>query len=247
MLLKNKTAIITGTRRGIGHAIVEAFAKEGANIWAHARKATPEFIEDMEQLSQKYNIQIRPLCFELTDYNAMKVAVTEIMASKIPIDILVNNAGITHTSLFQMSKIEDLREEFEVNFFSVFIFTQYISKLMTRKKSGSIINIASTAGIDANSGKSMYGSAKAAVICMTNVISEEIGTVGVRANCIAPGMTKTDMLDILNDKMLNELLDTTDLHRVGRPSEIADTAVFLASDLASYITGQVIRVDGGLG
>jgi 3-oxoacyl-[acyl-carrier protein] reductase len=168
------------------------------------------------------------------------------MSERRSINVLVNNAGITHNALFHMTAEAALREQFEVNFFSVFLFTQYISKFMTKQKSGSIINVASTAGEDGNPGKSAYGASKAAIIAMTKSIAAELGEFGVRANCIAPGVTETDMLATLPSTVLEEAKNSADLRRVGLPSEIADTAVFLASDLSSYVTGQTIRVDGGL-
>lgn len=245
-MLKGKNAIITGTNRGIGKAMLEEFAINGANIWAHSRIETPEFIADINALAKKYNVIIRPLCFELTDYDAMKIAVKAVMASKIPVDILVNNAGITYNALFQMSSIDQLRNQFEVNFISVFIFTQYISKLMVRHNKGSIINIASTAAFDGNPGKSIYGSTKAALVAMTDSIAAELGINGIRANCIAPGITETEMLASMPEAVVVEAKETSDMRRGGKPSEIARTAVFLASDLSSYITGQTIRVDGGI-
>lgn len=246
MLLKDKNVIITGTNRGIGKAMLIEFAKNGANIWAHARKETQEFVELISQISKDYNAEIRPIYFDLTDYDAMKEAVKGIMSYKIPIDALVNNAGITYNALFQMSTQENLRQQFEVNFFSMFVFTQYISKLMVREKRGSIVNIASSAGIDGNPGKSVYGATKAAVICMTKSIATELGESGIRANCIAPGITETEMLTTMPENVVLEAKNSADLRRGGEPSEIASTAVFLASDYSSYITGQVIRVDGGL-
>ncbi len=168
MMLTGKNVIITGTNRGIGRAMLDEFAKNGANIWAHARIETPEFLEDIKAVAEKYQVEIRPLCFELTDYDAMKAAVKTIMSSKLPVDALVNNAGITYNALFQMSSVDQLRNQLEVNFISVFIFTQYISKLMTRAQKGSIINVASTAAFDGNPGKSVYGATKAAVVAMTD-------------------------------------------------------------------------------
>lgn len=246
MILVGKNVVITGTNRGIGRAMLEEFAKNGANIWAHARVETPEFIEDINRVAQKNSVVIRPLCFELTDYDAMKAAVKTIISSKIHVDALVNNAGITYNALFQMSSVEQLRNQFEVNFISVFIFTQYISKLMARQKKGSIINIASSAAFDGNSGKSVYGATKAAIVAMTNSIAAELGTSGVRANCIAPGITETEMLTTMPEVVVAEAKATADMRRGGEPSEIAETAVFLASDLSSYVTGQTIRVDGGI-
>lgn len=246
MLLAGKNVIITGSNRGIGRAMLEEFAINGANIWAHARNETPDFLQDINILADRCAVTIRPLCFDVTDYEAMKTAVKNIMSSKTPIDALINNAGITYNALFQMSTIDQLRHQLEVNFISVFLFTQYISKLMTRQKSGSIVNIASTAAFDGNPGKSVYGASKAALIAMTQSIAAELGDCGVRANCIAPGITETEMLATMPEAVVAEAKANADLRRGGEPSEIARSAVFLASDLSTYITGQTIRVDGGL-
>jgi len=246
MLLKNKNAVITGCNRGIGRSILEEFAINGANIFACVRGENNEFSRFIEDLSEKCSVKIYPIYFDASNIDEIKTAIKQIQSTKIPIDILVNNAGITYNALFQMSTLDKLKEVFDVNFVSQFVFTQYISKLMVRNKSGSIINISSTAGIDGNSGRSVYGASKAAVICMTKAIAAELGEYGIRANSIAPGMTDTDMLSSMKGDLILKSLKTNDIKRVGKPSEIADTAVFLASDLASYITGQVIRVDGGM-
>lgn len=246
MLLENKNVIITGTNRGIGRAMVEAFANDGANVWAHARKENEVFEKEMQEVSEKYGVEIWPIYFDLKNGQEMKEAVKKIRSAKRSIDALVNNAGITYNALFQMSSEENLREQFEVNFFSMFLFTQYISKLMVRQKHGNIVNIASSAALDGNPGKSVYGATKAAVICMTNSIAEELGEQGIRANCIAPGITETEMLSTMPEEVVEASKNSADLRRGGKPSEIANTAVFLASDISSYITGQVIRVDGGL-
>ncbi len=161
-------------------------------------------------------------------------------------DGLVNNAGITYNALFQMSNMDEVRRQMEVNFFAPYQFTQYIVKLMVRNKKGSIVNIASSAGLDGNSGKSAYGASKAALITMTKSIAEELGAVGVRANCIAPGITDTEMLLTMPEYIVEDTKKSVDLQRVGKPADIADAAAFLISDLSSYITGQVLRVDGGM-
>ena len=246
MILDGKNVIITGTNRGIGRAMLEEFAKNGANIWAHAREETPKFLNDIKEISEKYHVEIRPLCFELTDDKEMKVAVKKVMSSKIPVDALVNNAGIIYNALFQMSSNEQLRKQLEVNFISVFTLTQYITKLMVRQKRGSIINIASSTAFDGNPGKSVYGATKAAVVAMTDSIAAELGPMGIRANCIAPGITETEMLKAMPDAVVAKAKATADMRRGGNPSEIAKTAVFLASDLSSYVTGQTLRVDGGI-
>lgn len=246
-MLKNKNVIITGTNRGIGFSMLEEFTKNNATIYAHARKETPEFLESIKDLSKKYETEISPFCFDLTDYDEMKNKVKNLMSSKIPIHGLVNNAGIIYNALFQMSTQENLRNQFEVNFFSTFIFTQYISKLMCRyKQGGSIVNIASTTALDGNSGKSVYGATKAAVIAMTKSISTELGDSNIRANCIAPGIIQTDMLQAMPEHVLEETKKQTSLQKIGEPEEVASTAVFLVSDQSAYITGQVLRVDGGI-
>jgi 3-oxoacyl-[acyl-carrier protein] reductase len=200
----------------------------------------------MRSLAEKYGVAIRPIAFDMTDRDSMKAAVKRIMSDKRPVDALINNAGITLNALYQMTTEDALRQQFEVNFFSVFIFTQYISKFMVRQKHGSIVNIASSAAQDGNPGKSAYGASKAALIAMTKSIAAELGGAGIRANCISPGVTETEMLSTMPAPVVEEAKRAADLRRSGLPSEIADAAVFLASDLSGYITGQVVRVDGGL-
>lgn len=246
MLLKDKNVIITGCNRGIGRAMVEAFAAQGANIYAHARQQTPEFEQDLQEVAARFQVEIWPLCFELTDTDAIKAAVKRLMSEKRPIDALVNNAGVTFNALFQMTTVQALRDQFEVNFFALFNFTQPVSKLMTRQRFGSIINIASTAAQDGNAGKAAYGASKAAVVALTHSIATELGEQGIRANSIAPGITDTDMLATMPVHIVEETRNQTDLRRLGLPAEIAAAAVWLASDLSSYVTGQTIRVDGGL-
>lgn len=246
MLLKNKYAIVTGCNRGIGKAILTVFAKNGAFIWACARHPSEEFEAYIKMLSAECQVSIWPVYFDLQNSEQMKGAVKAIMATKYPVDILVNNAGVTYNALFQMVTAEKMQEVFNVNFFSPMMFTQMIVKLMLRKKSGSIINIASSAGMDGNAGRSVYGASKAAVICATKAISAELGESGIRVNAIAPGITQTEMLVSMTDKVISETIQQTHLKRAGIPDDIATACLFLASDLSAYITGQTLRVDGGL-
>lgn len=245
-LIEGKNAIITGSARGIGHKTVEVFAANGANVWACARKQTEEFDAYCKNLSTKYNVIVEPVYFELTDKGQVVDAVKQIRASKRPIDILVNNAGITYNALFQMSNEEQIRNTMNINFIAPYIFSQYIIKLMLRNGFGNVVNIASSAALDGNSGRSIYGASKASVVCATKAMAEELGTQGIRANSIAPGITQTDMLSSMTDEVINETVMATDSKQPGKPGDIANAALFLASDLSSYITGQVLRVDGGM-
>lgn len=246
MLLKGKNAIITGCAQGIGKAMLETFAANGANVWACARVKTDEFESTAKALSEKYQVEIWPVYFDMTDHDQLKLAVKSITSTKRPVDILVNNAGITYNALFLMSTMAKLREVFEVNFFSQFLLSQYIAKTMMRQKKGSIINISSSAAIEGNAGRSVYGASKAAVVCATKAMAEELGEFGVRVNSIAPGITRTSMLTSMTDKVIQETILQSDMKRLGDPDDIANAALFLASDMSSYVTGQVLRVDGGL-
>lgn len=244
-MLTNKNVIITGCARGIGKSILTLFAENNCNVFACARKQTEEFDELCCNLS-KDNF-VKPVYFDFSDNDQIKVAIKQIMANKIPIHGLVNNAGITYNMLFQMTSLDKLKEIFNVNFFSQFVFTQYVSKLMVKQKFGSIVNISSTAGINGTSGKSAYGASKAAFISLTKTMAIELGEYNIRVNSIAPGLTETDMVfDSMSDDIINTTIKTTKLNRIGKPVDIANTALYLISDLSSYLTGQIIKVDGGL-
>ncbi len=245
-LLEGKNAIVTGCSRGIGKMIVEILAQNGANIWACARTETEEFVKMLLSLSSEYKVEIKPIYFDMTDLGNMKIAVRTIINDKKDVDILVNNAGITYNALFQMSTLGKINEVLNLNFISPFIFTQYIVKLMIRKKNGTIVNISSSAAIDGTSGRSVYGASKAALLIATKALAAELGDQGIRANVIAPGITRTDMLSSMTEDVINQTIMNTDMKKEGRPIDIANAVLFLASDLSSYVTGQVIRVDGGM-
>jgi 3-oxoacyl-[acyl-carrier protein] reductase len=247
MLLKGKNAIITGCARGIGKQMLVAFAENGANIWACCRARTPEFDRFCEALGKSNGVRIEPLYFDIIDTLKMKEAIRTVLAAKESVDVLVNNAGVTYNALVQMTSLDHMREVFEVNFFSQFALTQYVVKQMTRQRSGSIINISSSAALDANPGRGAYGASKAAIVCMSRVMAHELAAQHIRVNAIAPGITDTDMVNAsMTMAVIEAAVHQTRLKRIGKPSEIANAAVFLASDLSSYMTGEVLRVDGGL-
>ena len=247
-LLKNKTAVITGCNRGIGKAILKRFVEEEANVIACTRKNDEAFNSFCNELQNKFKVKIHHIYFDLDDADAIKAAIVKIKEKSDKIDIIVNNAGIIQTALFQMTKIDDLKKIFNVNFFSVFLFSQLLVKYMIKNKSqSSIINISSSAAIEANLGRSAYASSKSALITLTKVMSKELSSFNIRVNAIAPGLTKTEMMEqSTSEKYLKETISRISLKRVGEPHEIANTALFLASDLSSYINGQVLSVDGGL-
>lgn len=245
-LLEGKNAIVTGTARGIGHKVVEVFAIHGANVWACARTQTDEFEAYCKSLSEQYGVIVEPVYFELTDKEQIAQAVKTIRGSQRQIDILVNNAGITYNALFQMSNEEQIRRTMDVNFVAPYLFSQYIIKLMLRTGGGNVVNIASSAALDGNSGRSIYGASKASVVCATKAMAEELGSKNIRANSIAPGITQTDMLSSMTNEVIAETVNATDSKEAGTTTDIANVCLFLASDLSSYITGQVLRVDGGM-
>lgn len=246
-MLKGRTALITGTNRGLGKAFAEEFAKNGANVIAHARKETSEFCEACSDLEQKYAVRIMPVFFDLTDSTAMKTALRGLMASKTPVNILVNSAGIAHGGLFQMTSMTSIREVFEVNLFAHMELTQFLLRYMIKGGGGAIINIASISGLDLLAGNCAYGVSKAAIIAFTRTLAAECGENGVRVNAVAPGLTDTEMANQMEEKAGNRMVERSAMKRRARPDEIAKAVVFLASDYASFINGTIMRIDGGGG
>lgn len=239
-----QVVMITGTNRGIGKAMMTAFAKAGYYVVAHARKPSDEHNDAISELLQS-GCEIQSIYFDVTDNDAMKKCVKELNGQGIVADILVNNAGITHGGFFSMTKIETIRNVFDVNLFSYMELTQLVLRGMIRKKHGCIINMGSIAGIDLHEGNSAYGVSKSAVIAWTKTLSAEVAQYGIRVNAIAPGLTDTDMAKQMEVKAGEAMLGESAMKRLGHPEEIANTALFLASDNASFINGQTIRVDGG--
>ncbi len=247
MLLKGKTAVVTGCNGGIGKAILNVFTKNGADIWACLRKPNDEFSQYINNLSKESNVNISPVYFDLTDVEQVKAGVKSITSENKSIDILINNAGIIYTALFQMTPTNKMKDVFDVNYFSQVLLTQYIARAMTRRKCGNIINISSSAAIEGNEGRIVYAASKAAMLSSTKVMARELAAYKIRVNAIAPGLTMTDMMrESTPEEILKSTLERTCMKRVGRPEEIANAALFLSSDLSSYITGQVLRVDGGM-
>ncbi len=247
MLLKDKTAVVTGCNRGIGKKILEIFSENGASVFACVRNINDEFKLYVNNLEKKFGNKITPIKLDLSYEDQTKDAANDILKSNKPIDILVNNAATIHTAIFQMTSIKKLKEVFEIDFFSQTVFTQYILKSMIKNKKGSILYISSSSALDGNEGRSAYSSAKAAMISQAKVLSRELGIYNIRVNAIAPGLTDTDMMKQNTPKeIIKDVISRTSLKRVADTKEIANAALFLSSDLSTYITGQVVRVDGGM-
>lgn len=244
--LKGKTALITGSNRGIGRAVMELFMQEGANIIACTRKDTADLQSLYEQLEKKYGVSIWPLSFDLSDDESIKAAMKKLYAWKIKIDVLVNNAGIAMGGFLILTSMQKLKEVFQINYFAQVLITQYVVKLMMKEKSGSVIFLSSVLGLDATAGGTAYGASKAAIALLAKSLSKEVGSYNIRVNAIAPNLIDTNMGHMMEEKSLTEMIQSSSLKRLGNPEEIAQTALFLASDDSSYITGQTIRVDGGM-
>lgn len=246
MLLRDKYAVITGCNRGIGKSILELFVQNGCNIIACVRKENQNFNNFINDLSIKFSVKIIPIHFDLEEDDEIKRGILEIQSLKIPIDILVNNSGIATGALFQMTSKNMLEKVMKINFFSQIYLIQGISKLMMKNKKGSIINITSVAGIIGDSGTLSYGSSKAAMNFATKTISTELGKYNIRVNAIAPSITNTDMFQQMTPTSREKMINQSALNRSAEPEEIASCALYLASDNSSFLTGQIIRLDGGI-
>ena len=243
---EGKNIVITGCNRGIGRVMLEAFCAEGGNVIACIRTVNDQVLLDFHAIESKYNTRVYPIKMDLSSEESIREGLREVASLKLPIDVLINNAGIEHGALLLFTKMADLRNVFQINFFAQVQITQYIAKLMSAKKNGSIIMMSSVLGLDATVGTTAYGASKAAIASFTKTAAAELAGMGIRVNAIAPNVVDTDMGHKMDERTLNVLLNNTDLQRIAKPEEVANVALFLGSDESSYITGQVLRVDGGL-
>ena len=244
-LLEGKTALITGAARGIGKAIALKFASEGANI-AFTDLVIDDNAKATEQEIAAFGVKAKGFASDASNFEATKAIVAEIQKEFGRIDILVNNAGITKDGLLLRMSEEQWDRVIGINLKSAFNFTRNVVPVMFSQRSGSIINLASVVGVHGNAGQANYAASKAGMIALAKSVAQEMGPRGIRANAIAPGFIETAMTAALPEKIREEWKMKIPARRGGKPEDIADVATFLASDLSSYVTGQVIQVDGGM-
>ena len=245
MLLEGKTAIITGAARGIGKQIALAFAREGANI-AFTDLELNEAAQATRDEIAALGVKVEFYASNAADFNEAHKVVEQVAAEFGSVDILVNNAGITRDTLLMRMTEQQWDQVIQVNLKSAFNFTHAVTPVMMRQRSGSIISLSSVVGLNGNAGQANYAASKAGIIALTKSVAKEIGGRGVRANAIAPGFILTDMTKALPEETLKQFVTLIPMRRGGEPEEVAKVALFLASDLSSYVSGQVIQVNGAM-
>ena len=244
-LLENKTALITGASRGIGKAIALKFAQHGANV-AFSDLVYDEQAIQLENELAAYGVKAKGFASDASSLSSAEALVNDVVTHFGSVKILVNNAGITRDNLLMRMEEKDWDLVLNVNLKSVFNLTKAIQRYMLKQKAGSIINMSSVVGVSGNAGQSNYAASKAGMIGFTKSIAKELGSRNVRCNAIAPGFIETDMTAKLPPDVIENWVKNIPLRRSGKPEDVANLALFLASDLSSYITGQVITVCGGM-
>jgi 3-oxoacyl-[acyl-carrier protein] reductase len=244
-LLEGKTAIITGGSRGIGKAIVENFVKQGANV-AFTYSSSSEAAKAIENKLSTKNVKVKSYKSDASNFEEAQLLAASVLEEFGSIDILVNNAGITKDNLLMRMSEEDFDRVIQVNLKSVFNMTKAVQRTMLKQRKGSIINMSSVIGVKGNAGQSNYAASKAGIIGFTKSMAIELGSRNIRSNAIAPGFIVTEMTEELGEETIKQYFEAIPLKRGGTPEEIANTCVFLGSDMSSYLTGQVLNVDGGM-
>ena len=245
MLLENKVALITGAARGIGKEIALAFAREGCAIAFTDLELNEATIETSNAL-KALGVKVQAYASNAASFDAAHAVVDDVIKDFDHIDILVNNAGITRDTLLMRMTEQQWDQVIEVNLKSAFNFTHAVTPVMMRQRSGSIISLSSVVGLNGNAGQANYAASKAGIIALMKSVAKELGSRGIRANAIAPGFILTDMTKALPEQTLQSFVSMIPMKRGGDPQEVAKVALFLASDLASYVSGQVIQVNGGM-
>lgn len=246
-MLTGKNIVVTGCLQGIGKETLITFAQNGANVFACAYKYSDEFENFCKKLGEENGAQIIPVYFDMMDNASIKEAVKTIQKAKMDIHGLVNIAGINRDAYFNMITYQDMIDTFQVNFYSQIVLSQYIVKLMQRyKTNGSIAFTSSITALDGNAGQVIYGASKAALIGAMRSMALELGGSGIRVNAVCPGVIKTPMTEALAEEVIAKKEKTMELPRLGEAREVANVFMYLMSDLSTHVSGQTIRVDGGI-
>ena len=244
-LLQGKTAIVTGATRGIGKGIAIEFANQGANV-LFTYSSSEKLAKELEHKFKDSDVIVKGYKSDASSFDESVILIEKILKDFTEINILVNNAGITRDNLLMRMSEDDFDKVIEVNLKSVFNMTKAVQRTMLKQRSGSIINMSSVVGVKGNAGQSNYAASKAGIIGFSKSIALELGSRNIRCNVIAPGFIETEMTEVLDEKVVEEWRNSIPLKRGGNPKDIAGACVWLASDLSSYVTGQIIHVNGGL-
>jgi 3-oxoacyl-[acyl-carrier protein] reductase len=244
-LLENKIALITGGSRGIGATMVMKFAEQGADV-VFTYRSSIEQANELIEAASVHGTKIKAFSSDASSFEQTQGLITEILKEFGTIDILVNNAGVTRDNLLMRMSEDNWDDVMNNNLKSVYNFTKCIMRPMLKARSGSIINISSIVGLKGNAGQANYAASKAGMIGFTKSIAQEVGSRNIRCNAIAPGFITTNMTEKLDEKVKDHMIQTTSLKRLGTTEEIANVALFLASDMSSYITGETLNTSGGM-
>ena len=244
-LLENKTALITGASRGIGRGIAQTFVEQGCAV-AFTYSSNSEAAEALVQELSTAGVQVKAYQSNAADFEAAQKLVDDVLADFGSLEILINNAGITKDNLLMRMGEEDFDQVIEVNLKSVFNMTKAVQRTFLKQRQGSLIHMSSVVGVKGNAGQANYAASKAGIIGFSKSVALELGSRNIRSNVIAPGFIETEMTAKLSEEVVQGWCDGIPLKRGGQPTDVANACVFLASDLSSYITGQVLHVDGGM-
>ncbi len=244
-MLRGKIALITGASRGIGRAIAEIFAQNGAELFLNARNS--DLLREVcAEMASAYAVPVTPLPYDVSRPEEVRAGFQEIFRFRKHIDILVNNAGIMQDALLGMITPAVMEDVFRTNVFGTLFCSQYAARMMAKRSGGSIINMSSVVGVCGNEGQAVYSGSKAAIIGITKSLAKELAADNIRVNAIAPGFIDSEMTRTVPRQKYDERMQSIKMGRIGAPRDVAGCALYLASDLSSYTTGQVIGVDGGM-
>ncbi|HJJ14222.1 MAG TPA: 3-oxoacyl-[acyl-carrier-protein] reductase [Clostridiaceae bacterium] len=244
--MDKKVALITGGSRGIGKKIAEKFARNGYNIVINYVSEKTDVNKLESDLSQNGKVEVLCIKCDVTDFNSCQEMVKKAVDKFGKIDVLINNAGITKDNLLMRMKEEDFDKVINVNLKGTFNMTKNVISYMMKKRSGRIVNISSVVGVSGNSGQANYAASKAGIIGFTKSVAKELASRNILANAVAPGFIETDMTDVLSESVKESIYSQIPLKKMGKPEEVANAVYFLGSDENTYITGQVLNVDGGM-